>query len=102
MPFLIGSTNYGFDHKDMDKMCLKPDEKVFNETFIKKCHEDGNSYISILHKSAALIAALDALELSQLLFEQKARKSAAELNELLKQRAAAAVDDVTRRRRSVL
>lgn len=101
VPLLLGTTEFGFSHEQMDEICLAPDSggAKFNQTAVNQCHEKATSFALLQEKAAEFAASLQVLSASKIVFAAEAQAAGQNLKDEIRARGQAVLDDSSRSQR---
>jgi len=94
VPFLLGTTAFGFSHEALDSVCLSPeDDNVrYSAAAVNACHEKANSFQTLQQRTAAFASALQVLDASKIRFEAEAQTAVENLKEIIRNEAPQVLD----------
>ncbi|CAK9114439.1 Hypothetical protein SCF082_LOCUS53019 [Durusdinium trenchii] len=71
IPLLVGIPSYGFNHADIDTVCLADDNSLaqYNASHMNDCRSWSQALLLIKTRAAELVAALDNITMAQLTFK---------------------------------
>jgi len=103
VPFLLGTTAFGFSQTQLDSVCLSPEDPdvLYNAATVNDCHEKANSFKTLQDRTAAFASALQVLDASKLRFEAEAKRAANALKEVIRNEAQQVLDDATQSQKIV-
>jgi hypothetical protein len=90
VPFLLGTSAFGFSQEQLDAVCLRPEGVTGNEYTngtVNECHRKANSFADLQNKAATFAAKLQVLDASKIRFESAARRASEALKREIAQRA---------------
>merc|ERR1719343_1692647 len=93
IPFTIGTKTFGFDQKNMDKLCLQPGGELYNSSKVKDCQQKGAKFREIQMQTARFVAAQQRLNAAKIAFQSEVTKSSKEFAAAMESTGSEIVND---------
>jgi len=103
VPFLLGTTSFGFTHTQLDSVCLSPEDEnvLYSAESVNTCHEKANSFRDLQMSTSYFASALQVLDASKIRFEAEAKQAAEGLKTLIRDQAKTVLDNAARSQKIV-
>jgi hypothetical protein len=98
VPFLLGTTSFGFSHEQIDSVCLAPEDPdmKYDAATIADCHTKAQAFATLQSKTAAFAASLQVLDASRIRFEAGTWAATQEFRRIITEQGQQTLDDASR------